>query len=216
MGPAVAVAGSVECQYRSVASRQVGHSRQSRGSSSGSQSQSISQRSQRKAAVQSVSTSVSQSQSVSTSVSQSQSVGTGATIGGSGGAAAASVGTSNSSVGASTGASGRLGGASGGLSAGAASRSTGSSTAATTARRAPADGVGQSITLPLVLLPSGRSDRASAATAFNEIPGTPAAVVRACSDAVGSAAAPFGVVSVRARSAGSLRRLSQGEISAPV
>ena len=66
------------------------------------------------------------------------------------------------------------------------------------------------------LFPSGGSDRASAATAFDEIPGTPAAVVRACRDAVGSAAAPFGVVSVRARSAGSLRRLSRGAISAPV
>ena len=92
----------------------------------------------------------------------------------------------------------------------------GSSTAATTARRAPVDGVRQSITLPLILLPSGRSDRASAATTFDEIPGTPAAVVRACRDAVESAATPFGVVSVRARSAGSLRRLSRGAISAPV
>ena len=88
--------------------------------------------------------------------------------------------------------------------------------AATTASRAPVGGVRQSITLPPTLLPSGGSDRASAATAFHEIPGTPAAVVRACRDAVGSAAAPFGVVSVRARSAGSLRRLSRGAISAPV
>ena len=103
-----------------------------------------------------------------------------------------------------------------GASPAAASRSTGSSTAATTASRAPVGGVRQSITLPPILLPSGGSDRASAATAFDGIPGTPAAVVRACRDAVGSAAAPFGVVSVRARSAGSLRRLSRGAISAPV
>jgi hypothetical protein len=97
----------------------------------------------------------------------------------------------------------------------AASRGAGSSTAGGTATVAPVDGVRQSITLPPILLPSGRSDRASAATAVDE-PGTPAAVVRACRDAVESAATPFGVVSVRARSAGSLRRLGRGAVSAPV
>ena len=156
------------------------------------------------------------------------SIGAGASIGGSGGAAAASVGTSNTSIGASVGASG--GGASGGLSAGGggvASSATGAAGASPAAAsrstgrpRRPAvprlTAVRQSITLPPTLLPSGGSDRASAATAFGWIPGTPAAVVRACRDAVGSAAAPFGVVSVRARSAGSLRRLSRGAISAPV
>ena len=90
--------------------------------------------------------------------------------------------------------------------------------AATTASRAPIGGrstIHHSATDPLAF-PFRGSDRAPAATAFDGIPGTPAAVVRACRDAVGSAAAPFGVVSVRARSAGSLRRLSRGAISAPV
>ncbi len=149
---------------------------------------------------------------------------TGASVGASGGGTA-SVGTSTGSTGASVGASSASGGLSTG-SGGAVSSATGAAgisprsaaarnTATTTAGVAPADGVGQSITLPPILLPGG-GDRASAATAFNGIPGTPAAVVRACAAAVGSAAAPFGVVSVRARSAGSLRRLSQGAISAPI
>ena len=178
-------------------------------------------------------TSNSNSSSNSSSTSNSNSsIGTGASIGGSGGAASASVGTGNASSGASVGASGGLGGASGGLSAGGggvASSATGAAGASPAVaprstgrpRRLAVPrltAVRQSITLPPTLLPSSSrgSDHAPAATAFDGIPGTPAAVVRACRDAVGSAAAPFGVVSVRARSAGSLRRLSRGAISAPV
>ena len=52
---------------------------------------------------------------------------------------------------------------------------SGRSTAATTASVAPAEGVRQSIALPLILWPSGRSDRSSAAPAIDEIPGTPRA-----------------------------------------
>ena len=178
-------------------------------------------------------TSNSNSSSNSSSTSNSNSsIGTGASMAGSGGAASASVGTGNASSGASAGASGGLGGASGGLSAGGggvASSATGAAGASPAVaprstgrpRRLAVPrltAVRQSIALPPTLLPSSSrgSDHAPAATAFEGIPGTPAAVVRACRDAVGSAAAPFGVLSVRARSAGSLRRLSRGAISAPV
>jgi hypothetical protein len=161
-----------------------------------------------------------------------------ASVGGTGnGSIGASIGASGRLGGASVGASGRLGGASGGLSAGggatssvssaagatpgagrsaAASRAAGSSAAGKTASVAPVDGARRSITLPPILLPFGRGERASAATSVDEIPGTPAAVVRACRDAVETAAISFGVVSVRAKSAGSLRRLSRGAVSAPV
>ena len=172
------------------------------------------------------------------------SIGIGASVGGLGGAdAGASVDTSNGSVGASIGAtsslggasigaSGSLGGANGGLSAGAgggtssASGAAGAPPGATPGRSAasrsksssvaPAAGVRQSIALPWILWPSGRSDRSSAVMPGDEIPGIPRAVVSACREAIESAATPFGVVDVRARSAGSLRRLSQGAVSAPV
>jgi hypothetical protein len=48
------------------------------------------------------------------------------------------------------------------------------------------------------------------------MPGTPPAVVRACHEAIASAAAPLGAVRVRAASAGPLRRLRSGTLSAPV
>jgi hypothetical protein len=167
-------------------------------------------------------------------------VGASGQLGGVGVDAGASVGTGNGSLGTSIGTNGRLGDATGGLSAGtkggtstvsgaagaapgatsgrsaAASRSKAGGAVATAASIAPAKGVRQSITLPKILWPSGRSDRSSAVPAIDEIPGTPRAVVRACREAVVSAAVPFGVVSVRARSAGSLRRLNQGAVSAPI
>lgn len=49
-----------------------------------------------------------------------------------------------------------------------------------------------------------------------EVPGVPDDVVRACYDAIKSAAAPFGAASVRVASAGSVHRLRPNTISAPV
>jgi hypothetical protein len=74
-------------------------------------------------------------------------------------------------------------------------------------------GIGQSISLPRILLPWGRRSRDPVVTT---IPGTPPAILQACRDAVETAAAPFNAVKVRARSAGVLRHLDQGGVSAPI
>ena len=154
------------------------------------------------------------------------SVGVGADVGSVGGAdAGASVGTGNGSVGASVGASGQLGGASVGTSgqvsgedASSDSRSAsappGDTPGAPAATAAAAAGAPKSIVLPRILWP--RSGRSSAVTTIEAIPGTPGAMVRACREAIELAAIPFGVVNVRAMSAGSLSRLSRGAVSAPI
>ncbi|CAN7322641.1 hypothetical protein LJN214_001641 [Mesorhizobium sp. LjNodule214] len=157
------------------------------------------------------------------------SIGVGADVGSVGGAGAgASVGTGNGSVGASVGASGQLGGASVGASgqlsredassessAASAPPSDNPSGPAATAAAAAAASVPKSIVLPRILWPYG-SGRSSAVTTIEAIPGTPSAMVRACREAIELAAIPFGVVNVRAMSAGSLRRLSRGAVSAPI
>ena len=96
-----------------------------------------------------------------------------------------------------------------------ASNAKGAGGVATSASVAPAKGVGQTIALPWTLRPSRGNDRLPTA-AIEAVPGTPAAVVSACREAIESAATPFGMVSVRAKSAGTLRRLSRGAVSAPI
>jgi hypothetical protein len=163
----------------------------------------------------------------------------GASVGTDKGSVSASVGVSGNLGGKSIGVSGNLGGTSGGVSIGAggtgssvgatgaapgaasgrsaaASRSGGNSNAAKTASVAPAGRTRQAIALPRILLPSSKNGRTSNATAFEARPGTPMVMVRACREAIETAAIPFGVVSVRARSAGSLRHLGRSAVSAPI
>jgi hypothetical protein len=71
------------------------------------------------------------------------------------------------------------------------------------------------LALPRILLPR-RGDHSDDAPAIEAIPGTPVAVVRACSEAIEIAAKPYGMQSVRAKSAGSLSRLRRGAVSAPI
>lgn len=78
-----------------------------------------------------------------------------------------------------------------------------------------ADG-GQSLDLPPTLQPSSDSSNPSTASSVKALPGVPNKVVRACHDAVESAAAPFGATRVRVSSAGFMHRLSQDTISAPI
>jgi hypothetical protein len=148
------------------------------------------------------------------------SIGIGAGVGSVGGAdVGASVGTGNGSVGASVGVGGQLSGegaSSESSTAGAPPGDTPGQPAAASGSNSVAAGVPQSIVLPRILRPYGGSGRSSAVTAIEAIPGTPSAVVRACREAIELAAIPFGVVSVRATSAGSLRLLSRGAVSAPI
>lgn len=155
---------------------------------------------------------------VGTSVGVGQngaSIGIGASVGSVGADAGVSVGTGDGSVGASVGASGQLSGqgaSSESTPAGAPPGNTLGHPAATTA---PVAGVPH-ISLPRILRPYGEGGRSSAVTAIEAIPGTPGATVRACREAIASAASPFGVVSIYATSAGSVRRLSRGAVSAPI
>jgi hypothetical protein len=164
----------------------------------------------------------------------------GASVGTDKGSVGASVGVSGRLGGKGIGVSGNLGGTSGGVSIGAggggssvsgatgaapgaasgrstaASLSGGNSNRAKTASVASAKGIRQAIALPRILMPSSKSGRNSDATAFEARPGTPIVMVRACREAIETAAIPFGVVSVRARSAGTLRRLSRSAVLAPI
>lgn len=139
------------------------------------------------------------------------SIGIGASLGGLNGGVSAAAGGGAPSV------SGAAGAAPGGSPARSAAASSpgASGTAASTTRVALTEDVRQSIALPRVLWPV-RSGRSSNISSFEAIPGTPVALVRACREAIKSAATPFGVVSVRVKSAGSPSRLSQGAVSAPV
>lgn len=75
---------------------------------------------------------------------------------------------------------------------------------------------GQSLDLPAALQPPSDSNTLSTVSRIEALPGVPDEVVRACHDAIESAAAPFGATSVRVSSAGPVRQLSQDTISAPV
>ena len=159
----------------------------------------------------------------------------GASVGESNGGPGASLGAGGRVGEASAGISGRLGGASGGPSpasgsessaaagassaAGAAAAAAGDTlgrSTATPASIAPALGSQYSISLPWLLRPSDDSGRSQATSAVAVVPGTPREVVSACRAAIETAASPFGVVRVRAKSAGTLRRLRRGEVSAPI
>ena len=98
----------------------------------------------------------------------------------------------------------------------AASKSKDQGTAIAIVRTVGAKGDARTLSLPRSLLPvSDRSGRETEG-ALKVVPGTPIAVVRSCRDAVEKAATEFGVVSVQARSAGTLRRLNGGFQLAPV
>lgn len=75
---------------------------------------------------------------------------------------------------------------------------------------------GRSLDLPSSLQPPGDVDSPATVSPIKALPGVPYEVVRACHDAIESAAAPFGATSVRVSSAGSMRRLTPDTISAPV
>lgn len=77
-------------------------------------------------------------------------------------------------------------------------------------------GAGRSLDLPATLQPPSASNSPSTVSPIEALPGVPDEVVRACHDAIESAAAAFGATSVRVSSAGSIRRLSPDTISAPV
>ena len=137
------------------------------------------------------------------SVGTRGSVGAGASVGGQGtaGGTGASVGTKGSvDAGASVGDANDIG-------TGVGQQTGTGDAAATTAR--------EGLVLPRILLPRGGQHSVDV-PAIKAIPGTPIAVVRACSEAIEVAAKPYGMESVRAKSAGSLRRLRRGAVSAPI
>lgn len=80
----------------------------------------------------------------------------------------------------------------------------------------PSTDGGHSLDLPPALQPLEDNTVLSAVHPIEALPGVPDKVVRACQDAIEQAAAKFGAASVRVSSAGSIRRLSQRKISAPV
>lgn len=94
----------------------------------------------------------------------------------------------------------------------AAVAATTAATAVSVARSAS----GRSLDLPSSLQPPGDVDSPATVSPIKALPGVPYEVVRACHDAIESAAAPFGATSVRVSSAGSMRRLTPDTISAPV
>ena len=168
--------------------------------------------------------------------SQGASVGVGASADGVGGAnVGASVGTSNGSVGAGVSVGANVGNTGAGVSTsvGASadpSAATGSapapgSPAAVTTAPPSAKTARQAIVLPPVLRPSrlsnGESGRVTKGYPFGSleplkaIPGTPAAVVRACRAAITFAATPLGAVRVQVVSAGPSRQ-RRGGLAAPI
>lgn len=89
-------------------------------------------------------------------------------------------------------------------------------TAATAVSVARSAGAGRSLDLPANLQPPSASNSPSTVSLIKALPGVPDEVVRACHDAIESAAAPFGATSVRVSSAGSIHQLSPDMISAPI
>jgi hypothetical protein len=151
-------------------------------------------------------------------------IGVGGRLDGSGGSLSAGTGSASPATGGVSSATGGVSSAAGTTVGGAgnapgrsasASNAKGTGGVATSVSIAPVKGVGQTFVLPWVLRPSRGNDRLPTA-AIEAVPGTPSAVVSACRAAIESAATPFGVVSVRAKSAGTLRRLSRGAVSAPI
>ncbi|UCI05080.1 hypothetical protein [Mesorhizobium sp. B1-1-8] len=91
-----------------------------------------------------------------------------------------------------------------------------STPAATAAIVDPSADGGHSLDLPPALQPPEDSTIPPAVNPVEALPGVPDKVVRACHEAIEQAAAKFGAASVRVSSAGSIRRLSQRRISAPI
>lgn len=146
------------------------------------------------------------------------SVGSGSKAGSSSGAGTATGSGGGSAAGSGTRPS------SGGATAG--SRSPGAGGANTITRIAPAKSAQASIVLPRSLWPF-KKKRAGhergewgypirLPLAIAAVPGTPNTVVRACRQAIASAASPLGAVRVTAVSAGSLLRHRNGALTAPL
>ena len=154
---------------------------------------------------------------VSASVTSGSKVG-GLSVGATTGKSSITGGSVNST--STSGISSAVGGATSGSKASkgstSASKSKDQDTAKAIVRTVVAKGDTRTLSLPRSLLPV--SDRSGRETdgALKVVPGTPIAVVRSCRDAVEKAATEFGVVSVQAKSAGTLRRLNGGFLLAPV
>ena len=143
-----------------------------------------------------------------------------------GGAVDVDPGASTGTPSGSTGTPGGSTGATGGASAGAGTGNTPSGgVARRTARRTTGEGSSSadpSLPCALQLTRCGR-DRTvqntlgySGQSLMRARRGTPRAVVRACQNAILSAAAPLGAVRVQAASAGAMRRDTRGALAAPI
>jgi hypothetical protein len=156
-------------------------------------------------------------------------VGADGELGGTSGGLSTGVGSGGAAPGSPAGGSAAApGGTTGGSVTGSGPTASGTATtpgAATTPGIRQARGAWQAITLPRILLPSKAGSNKSgqsrgypllAVAPLKAIPGTPSAVVRVCRQAIESAAAPLGAVSVRVASAGPLSRQRRGALTAPI
>ena len=152
-------------------------------------------------------------------------IGAGASVGNGGSAApsgAASAGASGSSAGSTAAASGNTAGvASGARGTATRAKEAGGSIASTVKRPT----LSRRAFLPCSLQPSGcGQDKAQRTVGYSRqfpallkaVRGTPPAVVRACQNAILSAARPLGAVRVKAASAGTLSRQRRGTLTAPI
>ncbi|RUV76611.1 MAG: hypothetical protein EOR30_00970 [Mesorhizobium sp.] len=98
----------------------------------------------------------------------------------------------------------------------AATAAVAATTTATAVSVVPSMEAGQSVGLPPSLQPPSDIASPSIVSPIKALPGVPDEVVRACHDAIESAAAPFGATSVRVSSAGSIHQLSPDTILAPI
>lgn len=98
----------------------------------------------------------------------------------------------------------------------AATAAVAATTTATAVSVVPSVEAGRSVGLPPSLQPPSDVNSPSTVSPIKALPGVPDEVVRACHDALESAAAPFGATSVRVSSAGSIHQLSPDTISAPI
>ena len=152
------------------------------------------------------------------------SVGSGSKTGSSGGAGTTAGSGANSGGSAAGSGSGTR--SSGGAFGGSTAQSPRGGGAKAIAPIAPVKSARASIVLPRILWPLKKKraqyERGEWAyplrtlSAIVAVPGTPSPVVRACRQAIASAASPLGAVRVRAASAGSLIRHRSGAFTAPL
>lgn len=150
--------------------------------------------------------------------SRGTSVGVGVSLGGAKAAVGGSVSTTSGAVGAKAGVG--AGRAQVGVSTNVGATSTTPAVgSADNAAVAPREGATQTMHLPVTLMPDahGNSWRGTdkPLTSFRAKPGTPPSIVRACREAISSAAARFGAVRVSAVSAGPVDQGRDG-LTAPI